>query len=84
MIRINGDKSKMDLYDVAYPMTMHGNDDRCKAPHDNFYCSREKGHSGPHRYRGSSLFLWYDEVHEEEERVLNVCVRLGVIPRETR
>lgn len=44
-------------------------------------CSRDKGHSGPHRYRAAHLWLWYDEGHEAEEQVLEVCVRLGVIPK---
>lgn len=46
-------------------------------------CSRQKHHTGPHRrLSGMSLHFWYDEGHEREEQLLEVCVRLGVVPED--
>lgn len=45
-------------------------------------CSREPGHSGPHRYQSNEyLMLWFSEGQEEEEAVLETCIRLGVVPK---
>lgn len=44
-------------------------------------CSRRRFHTGPHRrFSNPYLHLWYDSGHEEEERVLEMCVQLDTPP----
>lgn len=89
VINLTTEKRLFNEYDKAYPVGGE-NSTWCYADanilHDtlgNIQCARDKGHTGPHRrYTDVKLYLWYDKEDAEKERVLEVCVKLGVVPVE--